>query len=88
MQKNNGFSAFNLGNGDGFSVLEMIKSCEDATNLSIPYQTDDRRAGDPEALIANSTKAKELLGWNLQYGDLNTIVSTALKWHKTYKNNI
>ena len=88
MQKNKGFSAFNLGNGDGFSVLEMIKSCEDATNLSIPYQTDDRRAGDPEALIANSTKAKELLGWNVQYGDLNTIVSTALKWHKTYKNNI
>jgi UDP-glucose 4-epimerase len=88
MQNNKGFAAFNLGNGDGFSVFEIIKSCEDATNLSIPYQIDDRRAGDPEALIANSAKARELLGWNVQFGDLDTMVSSALKWHKTNTGNI
>ena len=88
MQNNKGFATFNLGNGDGFSVLEIIKSCEDATNLSIPYQIDDRRAGDPEALIAYSAKARELLGWNVQFGDLDTMVSSALKWHKTNRGNI
>ena len=88
IQKNKGFSAFNLGNGNGFSVLEMIKSCEDATNLSIPYQIDSRRAGDPEVLIANSSKARELLGWNLQFSKLDTIISTSLKWHMNYKENI
>ena len=88
MQKNKGFSAFNLGNSDGFSVLEMIKSCEDATNLSIPYQIDRRRAGDPEVLIANNSKARELLGWNAQFSKLDTIISTSLKWHMSYKDNI
>jgi UDP-glucose 4-epimerase len=88
MQNNKGFAAFNLGNGDGFSVFEIIKSCEDATNLFIPYQIDDRRAGDPEALIAYSAKARELLGWNVQFGDLDTMVSSALKWHKTNTGNI
>jgi UDP-glucose 4-epimerase len=88
MQKNKGFSVFNLGNGDGFSVLEMIKSCEDATNLPIFYKINDRRDGDPATLVANSARARELLGWNVQFGDLDTIASTALKWHKTHKDNI
>ena len=88
MKKNKGFSAFNLGNGDGFSVLEVIKSCEDATNLPIPYEIDDRRLGDPEALVADTARARELLGWNVKFGDLDTIVSSAFKWHKTYKDNI
>ena len=88
MQKNKGFSVFNLGNGDGFSVLEMIKSCEDVTNLPIFYKINDRREGDPATLVANSVRARELLGWNVQFGDLDTIVSTALKWHKTHKENI
>ena len=88
MQKNKGFSAFNLGNGDGFSVLEMIKSCEDVTNLPIFYKINDRREGDPATLVANSARARELLGWNVQFGDLDTIVSTALKWHKPHKDNI
>ena len=88
MQKNKGFSVFNLGNGDGFSVLEMIKSCEDVTNLPVFYKINDRREGDPATLVANSARARELLGWNVQFGDLDTIVSTALKWHKFHKDNI
>ena len=82
MQNNKGFSAFNLGNGDGFSVLEVIKSCEVATDLPVKYQIDGRREGDPASLVANSRKAKELLGWDGQFGYLDKIVSTAFNWHK------
>ena len=82
MQNKKGFSAFNLGNGDGFSVLEVIKSCEGATNLPVKYQIDGRREGDPASLVANSRKAKELLGWDGQFGYLDKIVSTAFNWHK------
>jgi UDP-glucose 4-epimerase len=88
MQNNKGFSAFNLGNGDGFSVLEVIRSCEGATDLPIKYQIDDRREGDPEALVAVSCKAKRLLGWDLQFGHLDKIVPTALEWHKTQGDKI
>ena len=88
MQNNKGFSAFNLGNGDGFSVLEVIKSCEDATNLPISYEVDDRREGDPARLVADSRKAKEVLCWDGQFGHLDKIVSTALEWHKTHKDDI
>ncbi len=87
MQKNKGFSAFNLGNGDGFSVLEVIKSCEHVTNLSISYETDVRRAGDPASLLADSRKAKEILGWDGKFGCLDRIVTTAFKWHKTNMGN-
>ena len=82
MQENKGFSAFNLGNGNGFSVLEVIKSCENATNLPISYEIDERRDGDPQVLVADSGMARECLEWNVQFGSLNAIVSTALKWHK------
>jgi len=88
IRKNKGFSAFNLGNGNGFSVLDVIKSCELATNFPITYGFDERREGDPAALVADSCKAKELLGWDQQFGHLDKIVSTALEWHKTYKDHI
>lgn len=81
MQKNKGFSAFNLGNGNGFSVLEIIKRCEDISNVPIIYDVDKRREGDPAILVAESSYAKELLGWNLQFSDLDLIISSALKWH-------
>ena len=86
MQNEKGFSAFNLGNGDGFSVLEVIRSCEGATNLPIKYQIDGRRVGDSASLVADSRKAKELLGWDVKFGCLDKIVFTALDWHKNYKD--
>ena len=86
MQNKKGFSAFNLGNGDGFSVLEVIRSCQGATNLPIKYQIDRRRTGDPASLVADSRKAKELLGWDVKFGYLDNIVFTALDWHKNYKD--
>lgn len=88
MKKNKGFSAFNLGNSDGFSVLEVIKSCEDATGIPIYYEIDDRREGDPALLVADSRKAKGLLSWDVQFGYLDKIVSTALEWHKSHKGDI
>ena len=69
---------FNLGNGVGFTVKEVI---ETATNHTIPIREEERRAGDPSVLIASSEKARKVLGWKPQYADLETIISTAWKWH-------
>ncbi len=88
MQNNKGFSAFNLGNGDGFSVLEVIKGCEKVADTKIQFQIDGRREGDPASLVANSRNAKELLDWDGQFGCLDKIVSTALEWHKTHKDKL
>ncbi|MAV08233.1 MAG: UDP-glucose 4-epimerase GalE [Gammaproteobacteria bacterium] len=88
MQSNKGFSAYNLGNGDGFSVLEVIEGCEKIADTKISFQIDGRREGDPASLVADSRKAKELLGWDGQFGYLDKIVSTALEWHKTHKDEL
>jgi len=84
MEKNKGFAAFNLGNGNGFSVLDVIKSSEHITGSSVFYDIDERREGDPASLIADSFKARKLLGWNIQFGSIDTIVSSALKWHSNF----
>ena len=88
MQNNKGFFAFNLGNGDGFSVLEVIKSCEKIADTKISFQIDGRREGDPASLVADSRKVKELLGWDVQFGCLDKLVFTALEWHKTHKDEL
>ena len=82
MQNNKGFSAFNLGNGDGFSVLEVINSCENTTNLPIEYEIDKRRAGDPAVLVAENALAKSLLGWSPDYEKIDGIIGSAWHWHK------
>ena len=79
------FNTFNLGNGLGFSVLDILKCCEDVLDTKINYKIAKRRPGDPAKLIANSSMAKELLGWDPQYTSINSIVSSAVKWHKSYK---
>ena len=81
MQKNKGFSAFNLGNGDGFSVLEVIKSCEDISNNEIHYQIDGRREGDPAVLVADNKLAMQELNWSPEYCDINDIIKSAWSWH-------
>lgn len=88
MQHKKGFAAFNLGNGDGFSVIQVIKSCERIADTKISFQIDGRRQGDPASLVAESRNAKELLGWERQFDYLDNIVSTALEWHKTYKDEL
>ena len=75
---------FNLGNGVGFTVKEVIDTARKVTGHPIPAQTTPRRAGDPAQLVASSEKAKTILGWKPQYADLETIVSSAWAWHKSH----
>ncbi|MFN7715233.1 MAG: UDP-glucose 4-epimerase GalE [Pseudanabaenaceae cyanobacterium] len=73
---------FNLGNGNGFSVKEVIETAEKVTGKTINVIYGDRRAGDPPALVGSSTKAREILHWQPQYADLNLIISHAWQWHQ------
>ncbi|ADL42838.1 UDP-glucose 4-epimerase [Caldicellulosiruptor obsidiansis OB47] len=75
---------FNLGNGMGFSVMEVIEKASEVVGKKIPYEIGPRRAGDPSILVASSQKAQELLGWQQKYNSLETIISTAWKWHSTH----
>jgi UDP-glucose 4-epimerase len=81
MQDVSGFSAYNLGNGNGFSVLDVIGSCEQVVGKNISYKIDSRRAGDPAILVADSTKAINTLGWKPEFDQLNSIVGSAWNWH-------
>lgn len=77
---------FNLGNGVGFTVKEVIETARRVTGHAIPAKEEARRAGDPSTLIASSDKAKSILGWNPKYADLETIIDTAWRWHKGHPN--
>lgn len=77
-------NVFNLGNGVGFTVKEVIDVARAVTGHPIPAETCPRRAGDPAQLIASSEKAVKVLGWKPQYNDLNTIIASAWKWHSTH----
>lgn len=83
---------FNLGNGIGFSVKEVIETARRVTQNAIPAKVTPRRAGDPAKLIASSDKAKKVLGWKPQHAELDEIISTAWNWHKNhpdgFKNNL
>ena len=74
-------AVYNLGTETGFSVLEIIKMVEQVTGLEVPYTISPRRAGDPARLVASVNKAKQQLGWQLQYSDLQQIISSAWQWH-------
>ena len=75
---------FNLGNGVGFTVKEVIDVARKVTGHAIPAEVCPRRAGDPAQLVASSEKAKTVLGWKPQYADLETIVASAWNWHKSH----
>jgi UDP-glucose 4-epimerase len=78
---------FNLGNGHGFSVREVIESARRVTGHPIPAELHPRRPGDPAVLVASSEKAMRELGWKPRYTQLDDIVRTAWVWHqKRYKN--
>ena len=72
---------FNLGNGNGFSVKEVIASTSKIAGCDIESVASDRRPGDPPILIGSSEKAKKILGWNPEFYDLDTIIETAWRWH-------
>lgn len=74
---------FNLGNGQGFSVLEVIQTVEQVTGRSINAAIRERRAGDPAVLIASADKAKRVLGWKPKRERLEQIVESAWRWHES-----
>ncbi|MFL0606118.1 UDP-glucose 4-epimerase GalE [Cylindrospermopsis raciborskii] len=75
-------TVFNLGNGNGFSVKEVIAAAKEVTGNNIPITECDRRPGDPPILIGSSEKARKILGWQPVYPHINEIVSHAWKWHQ------
>ena len=75
-------NAYNLGNGQGFSVLEVIEHARKITAKDIAVENSDRRPGDPPVLIASNEKAVKELGWKPEYADLDDIIGTAWRWHK------
>ncbi|AKG33978.1 UDP-glucose 4-epimerase GalE [Paenibacillus durus] len=77
-------SVFNLGNGLGFSVKEVIETAKEVTGLDIPVVIQERRAGDPAVLVASSDKARSVLGWNPSRADLKEIIRSAWNWHSSH----
>lgn len=73
---------YNLGNGNGFSVLEMLSSAREITGEKIEAVFTPRRAGDPASVVASSQKAREILGWEPEYTDVSRIIATAWDWYK------
>lgn len=77
---------YNLGNGNGFSVKEVVDITRKVTGVDIKAELGERRPGDPAILVASSEKAKKELNWKPKYNDLGTIIETAWKWHKENPN--
>ena len=80
-------AAYNLGNGAGFSVREVIDTAVSVTGRDIKVIEADRRAGDPGTLVADSTRAKSNLGWQPQYADLKKIIEHAWQWEQVLAND-
>lgn len=81
-----GSRTYNLGNGQGYTVREVVETCRQVTGHPIPAEIGPRRAGDPATLVASSEKIRRELGWEPKYPDLHTIVKHAWEWHRTHPN--
>ena len=86
LRKGGESNIFNLGNGKGFSVKEMIEAAKKATGKDIKVEMGKRRAGDPAQLIASSEKARKILGWNPKFTDVEVVIKTAWNWHQKHPN--
>jgi UDP-glucose 4-epimerase len=75
-------NVFNLGNGNGFSVREVIDMAKQVTGVDFTVKLGDRRPGDPPMLVGSAQKAKEILHWSPQYADLQSIITHAWQWHQ------
>lgn len=82
LQVTGGAHRFNLGNGRGFSVKQIIQTASGVTGQAIPYEVAPRRAGDPARLVASSALAREQLGWRPSHEDLSGIIASAWRWHR------
>ena len=81
LDANPGAHAFNLGNGQGFSVREVIAAVAQVAGRPVPHSVAPRRPGDPAVLVASSERARARLGWRPEYTRLAPILETALRWH-------
>jgi UDP-glucose 4-epimerase len=82
LRKENDSDIFNLGNGSGFSVKEMIEAARKVTGHEIPAKICERRSGDPARLIASAEKARNTLNWKPNYTNVEDIIASAWNWHK------
>ena len=78
--------AFNLGSSTGFSNLHIVEAARKVTGHPIPLEIAERRPGDPDTLIASSEKARNVLGWQPKFDNIETIIETAWKWHSSHPN--
>ncbi|MEY2846028.1 MAG: hypothetical protein RL076_1574 [Chloroflexota bacterium] len=79
-----GSRKYNLGNGDGFTNLEVVEAARRITGHAIPCTIGARRAGDPAILIASAAKIRAELGWQPQYPNIDQIIGSAWEWHRTH----
>ena len=86
LRKGNKSDIFNLGNGNGYSVKEVIDVARKVTNFDICAVEEPRRSGDPAVLIASSEKAKSVLGWKPEFDSLEKIIEDAWNWHRNNVN--
>jgi len=82
MECQEGHHAFNLGNGEGFSILEVIRAAERVIGRNVTYEIADRRPGDPAMLVVSSDRARSILGWSPEIMSIEKIVASAWQWHK------
>ncbi|WP_027178631.1 UDP-glucose 4-epimerase GalE [Maridesulfovibrio bastinii] len=82
LDQHNCAEIFNLGNGNGFSVLEVINAAKEVTGKNIKYDIMEARSGDSARLVADSSKAKKQLEWVPKFTDIKTIIETAWRWHQ------
>lgn len=81
-----GTDVFNLGNGSGFSVREVVDAVGEVTGTPVPIETAPRRAGDPATLVASADKARRVLGWTPRHTDLRGIIRSAWEWANAHPN--
>lgn len=82
LDENDGAFVMNLGNGNGFSVFEIIKAVERVTGRSVVYEVEGRRPGDPPTLVANAARATKALNWTPVFNSIESIIETAWRFHK------
>jgi UDP-glucose 4-epimerase len=82
LEKSPGAHVFNLGNGQGFSVFDVLNAAEMVTGKKVEYTIQPRRIGDPPILVADASAANRVLGWKPNYTNIETIIESAWKWHQ------
>jgi UDP-glucose 4-epimerase len=86
LRKGGASERFNLGTGNGNSVMEVIETAQRVTGLEVPFKIEPRRAGDPSRLVADAAKARRVLGWEPTYPELASIIETDWAWRKRREN--